>query len=179
MAEERVCMASYHLDDAAQLWFLQLQDVEGTPTCGNFKDLLNLRFSPPLHSAMMFELAECHVREPWRSMLTDSRPSYPTLTNLMRHSGFSYSLACSDHRSQHRPSPKPGLPCRRHKPGLLGRVDGTGVPGACPTEGAPARSAGSRSSGRPTTPTASLGTTGVAGSCTAGPHRRQPAPPYS
>ena len=59
MAEERVCMASYHLDDAAHLWFLQLPNDEGTPTWGNFKDLLNLRFGPPLHSTSMFELAGC------------------------------------------------------------------------------------------------------------------------
>jgi hypothetical protein len=59
MAEERVRMAAYHLDDAAQLWFIQLQDDEGTPPWGNFKDLLSLRFGPPLRSAPMFELAEC------------------------------------------------------------------------------------------------------------------------
>ena len=59
MAEERVLMASYHLDDVAQLWFTQLQDDDGTPSWGNFKDLLNLRFGPPLRSAPMFELAEC------------------------------------------------------------------------------------------------------------------------
>ena len=59
MAEERVRMASYHLDDAAQLWFIQLQEDEGTPTWVNFKDLVNLRFGPPLRSAPMFELAEC------------------------------------------------------------------------------------------------------------------------
>ena len=59
MAEERVRMASYHLDDTAQLWFIQLQDDDGTPTWGNFKDLLNLRFGPPLRSAPLFELTEC------------------------------------------------------------------------------------------------------------------------
>jgi len=64
MAEERVRMASYHLDDAAQLWFIQLQDDDGTPTWGNFKDLLNLRFGPPLRSAPLFELAECRRTGP-------------------------------------------------------------------------------------------------------------------
>jgi len=59
MAEERVRMASYHLDDVAQLWYVQLQDDEGTPSWGHFKDLLTLRFGPPLRSAPMFELAEC------------------------------------------------------------------------------------------------------------------------
>ena len=52
-------MASYHLDDIAQLWFTQLQDDDGTPSWGRFKELLNLRFAPPLRSAPMFELAEC------------------------------------------------------------------------------------------------------------------------
>jgi hypothetical protein len=59
MAEERVWIASYHLDDVAQLWFTQLQDDDGTPTWPRFKDFLNLRFGPPLRSAPMFELAEC------------------------------------------------------------------------------------------------------------------------
>jgi len=59
LAEERVWMASYHLDDVAQLWFTQLQDDEGTPSWGRFKDLLDLRFGPPLRSAPLFELAEC------------------------------------------------------------------------------------------------------------------------
>jgi hypothetical protein len=57
--DDRVPMASYHLDDVAQLWFTQLQTDEGTPNWSHFKDLLNLRFGPPLRSAPMFELAEC------------------------------------------------------------------------------------------------------------------------
>jgi hypothetical protein len=31
MAEEKVWMASYHLEDVAQLWYMQLQEDEGTP----------------------------------------------------------------------------------------------------------------------------------------------------
>ena len=34
MAEERVWMASYNLEDVAQLWYLQLQEDEGTPPWG-------------------------------------------------------------------------------------------------------------------------------------------------
>ena len=52
-------MASYNLEDVAQLWYIQLQEDEGTPPWGRFKDLLNLRFGPPLRSAPLFELAEC------------------------------------------------------------------------------------------------------------------------
>jgi hypothetical protein len=47
MAEERVWMASYNLEDVAQLWYIQLQEDEGTPPWGCFKDLLHLRFGPP------------------------------------------------------------------------------------------------------------------------------------
>ncbi|XP_021321685.1 uncharacterized protein LOC110437539 [Sorghum bicolor] len=59
MAEERMGMASYHLDDAVQTWYTQLLEDEGAPTWGRFKELLNLRFGPPLRSAPLFELAEC------------------------------------------------------------------------------------------------------------------------
>ncbi|XP_066341713.1 uncharacterized protein [Miscanthus floridulus] len=59
MPEERVWMASYNLEDVTQLWYIQLQDDEGTPPWGRFKDLLNLCFGPPLRSAPLFELAEC------------------------------------------------------------------------------------------------------------------------
>jgi hypothetical protein len=59
MAEERVWIASYNLEDVAQLWYIQLQEDEGTPPWGRFKEPLNLRFGPPLRSAPLFELAEC------------------------------------------------------------------------------------------------------------------------
>jgi hypothetical protein len=59
MTEERVWMASYNLEDVAQLWYIQLQEDEGTPPWGCFKELLHLRFGPPLCSAPLFELAEC------------------------------------------------------------------------------------------------------------------------
>jgi hypothetical protein len=54
-----VWMASYNLEDVAQLWFIQLQEDEGTPPWGRFKELLHLRFGPPLRSAPLFELSEC------------------------------------------------------------------------------------------------------------------------
>jgi hypothetical protein len=37
LAEERVWMASYNLEDVAQLWYIQLQEDEGTPPWGRFK----------------------------------------------------------------------------------------------------------------------------------------------
>ena len=64
MPEERVWMASYNLQDGAQLWYMQLQTDEGTPSWPRFKELLNLRFGPPLRSAPLFELASCHRTTP-------------------------------------------------------------------------------------------------------------------
>jgi hypothetical protein len=52
-------MASYNLEDVAQLWFIQLQKDEGTPPWGRFKELLNQRFGPVLRSTPLFELSEC------------------------------------------------------------------------------------------------------------------------
>jgi hypothetical protein len=52
-------MASYNLEDVAQLWYIQLQEDEGMSRWGRFKDLLNLRFGPPLRAAPLFELTEC------------------------------------------------------------------------------------------------------------------------
>jgi hypothetical protein len=59
MEEEKVWMASYHLEGVAQSWYLQLPTDEGTPRWHRFKDILQLRFGPPLRSAPLFELAEC------------------------------------------------------------------------------------------------------------------------
>jgi hypothetical protein len=59
MEEEKTWMASYNLDDEAQLWYMQVQTDEGTPSWRRFTELLNLRFGPPLRSAPLFELADC------------------------------------------------------------------------------------------------------------------------
>ena len=59
MEEEKVWMASYNMEDIAQLWYIQVQADEGTPRWSRFKDLLHLRFGPPLRSAPLFELSEC------------------------------------------------------------------------------------------------------------------------
>jgi hypothetical protein len=56
---EKVWMASYNLEDIAQFWFIQLQEDEGTPPWGRFKELLNLRFGPAVRSTPLFELSEC------------------------------------------------------------------------------------------------------------------------
>jgi hypothetical protein len=59
MPEEKVWMASYNLEDVAQLWFIQLQEDEGTPPWGRFRELVNQRFGPMLRSTPLFELSEC------------------------------------------------------------------------------------------------------------------------
>ena len=59
MAAERTWMASYNLQDGAQLWFIQVQDTEGTPTWERFKELLNLCYGPPFRSPPLFELSSC------------------------------------------------------------------------------------------------------------------------
>jgi len=99
MAEERVRMTPYHLDDTAQLWFQQLQDDDGTPSWENFKDLLNLRFGP-LRSTLMFELAECR-RTGTVEEYANRFQALCCLTpaGLMRHSGSSSSPEGSYRRS--------------------------------------------------------------------------------
>jgi hypothetical protein len=57
--EEKVWMASYNLEDGAQLWYMQVQTDEGTPSWRRFTELLNLRYGPPLRAAPLFELADC------------------------------------------------------------------------------------------------------------------------
>jgi hypothetical protein len=91
MAEERVLMASYHLDDVAQLWFTQLQDDDGTPSWGTFKDLLNLRFGPPLRSARCLSSPSAGTPGPWKSSPTTSRLFYPAWAVSTRLSTYSYT----------------------------------------------------------------------------------------
>ena len=52
-------MASYNLEDGAQIWYIQVQQDDGTPSWRRFKDLLHLRYGPPLRSNPLSELAAC------------------------------------------------------------------------------------------------------------------------
>jgi hypothetical protein len=52
-------MASYNLEDGAQLWYMQVQTDEGTPSWRRFTKLLNLRYGPPLRAAPLPELVDC------------------------------------------------------------------------------------------------------------------------
>jgi hypothetical protein len=48
MEEEKVWMASYNLEEGAQMWYIQIQQDEGDiPTWRRFKHLLNLHYGPP------------------------------------------------------------------------------------------------------------------------------------
>jgi hypothetical protein len=59
MEEEKVWMTSYNLEEGAQMWYIQVQMDEGTPSWRRFKELLNLCYGPPLRAAPLAELAEC------------------------------------------------------------------------------------------------------------------------
>jgi hypothetical protein len=52
-------MVSYNLEGGAQMWFLQVQQDEGTPSWRRFGELLNLRFGPPICSNPLGELMAC------------------------------------------------------------------------------------------------------------------------
>jgi hypothetical protein len=59
MEEEEIWMASYNLEDGARMWYVHIQTDEGTPSWRRFKELLNLRYGPPLRSASLAKLAVC------------------------------------------------------------------------------------------------------------------------
>lgn len=52
-------MASYNLEEGAQMWYICVQHDVGIPSWRRFKDLLHLRYGPPLRSNPLYELAEC------------------------------------------------------------------------------------------------------------------------
>jgi len=49
-------MASYNLEAGAQMWYLQVQQDEGTTSWRRFSELLNLRFGPSIRSNPLGEL---------------------------------------------------------------------------------------------------------------------------
>lgn len=52
-------MASYNLEEGAQLWFIRGQQEEGTSPRRCFTDLLHTRFGPPLRSNALGEQVVC------------------------------------------------------------------------------------------------------------------------
>jgi hypothetical protein len=55
--KEKVWMASYYLEDGAQIWYIQIQQDEAIPSWRHFKDPLHLCYEPPLRSNPLGELA--------------------------------------------------------------------------------------------------------------------------
>jgi hypothetical protein len=41
------------------MWYIQVQTDKGTPSWRRFKELLHLRYGPPLRSNPLFELVDC------------------------------------------------------------------------------------------------------------------------
>jgi hypothetical protein len=98
LAEEHVWMASYNLEAVAQLWYIQLQEDEGTPPWGRFKELLNLRFGPPFAQPRCSSSPSAGVQGPWSTPIA-SRPSCLAQVVLMRLSVSSPSPSDSCRRS--------------------------------------------------------------------------------
>ncbi|KAF2322890.1 hypothetical protein GH714_031839 [Hevea brasiliensis] len=58
LEEEKVSLASFHLEGIAQLWFLQLMNDAPNQTWEEFKHQCILRFGPPIRSNKLGELAK-------------------------------------------------------------------------------------------------------------------------
>jgi hypothetical protein len=99
MEEEKVWMASYNLEDGAQMWYIQVQTDEGTPSWRWFKELLNLRYAPlsALLPSSNWRIAA--ARAPSRSIRIASRHFFPAPVPCKRRKGCSCSRAGSFHRS--------------------------------------------------------------------------------
>jgi hypothetical protein len=95
MEEEKVWMASYNLEEGAQMWYMQVQEDESTPSWRCFKDLINLRYGPPLRSAPLFELADCRRTGTVTKYRTASKRYCPTPDHWRRASACSCSQAAS------------------------------------------------------------------------------------
>ena len=102
-------MASYNLEDGAQMWFLQVQQDEGMPSWCHFSELLNLRFGPPIHSNPLGELMACKrtssVAE-YQNRFEALLPHVGTLTEAQRAQAFMarlqppFSLDVEEHNPQ-------------------------------------------------------------------------------
>jgi hypothetical protein len=86
--DEKVRIASYHLDEVAQLWFTQVQEDDGTPNWAHFKELLNVRFGPPRRCSSS---PSVDAPGPWRNTPIGSRLFFPAPAASRRHSECSSS----------------------------------------------------------------------------------------
>jgi hypothetical protein len=67
LVTDRTWLASYHLKSAAQTWYYALEQDEGMPTWGRFKEVCTLRFGPPVRGTHLSKLA----RLPFTSTVQD------------------------------------------------------------------------------------------------------------
>ena len=88
-------MASYNLEDGAQMWFIQVQQDEGTPSWHRFSKLLNLRFGPPIRSNPLGELMACKRTSSvveYQNRFEALLPRVGTLTEAQRVQAFTAGL---------------------------------------------------------------------------------------
>jgi hypothetical protein len=57
---EKVWLATFYMQGAAQQWYYRLERNQGTLTWTHFTELTNVCFGPPTHSNPLGEL--CHLR---------------------------------------------------------------------------------------------------------------------
>ena len=106
-------MASYNLEDGAQMWYMQVQSDEGTPSWTRFKELLNLRYGPPLRSAPLFELVSCRRT----GTVVRALPSVPAPRRPPRRgaTGPAVHGRPASPAQPRRPSTEPAIPRRCHE----------------------------------------------------------------
>jgi hypothetical protein len=95
MVEERVWMASYNLEDVAQLWYIQLQEDEGTPPWGISKSCSTFGSGRLSDRRPCSSWRSAAARGRWRTTPTGSRLSCPTRVASRRASASSYTWAAS------------------------------------------------------------------------------------
>jgi hypothetical protein len=98
MPEEKVWMASFNLEDVAQLWYIQLQEDEGTPHWGGSRNFSICSLA--LLSDRLPCLSSRNAGAPgqWRSTSIGSKPSFLAQAAWTRPSWFSSTRVVSFHR---------------------------------------------------------------------------------
>ncbi|WVZ92756.1 hypothetical protein U9M48_038799 [Paspalum notatum var. saurae] len=123
LEEEKVWLASFHLEGAAQQWYIHLQQQEGTPRWRRFTDLLNIRFGPPIRANPLGELAACRrsgtvhdyatnfmdllaragpLSEPQQVQLFTAGLQEPLATNVQLQNPMTMDMAISQARAYER-----------------------------------------------------------------------------
>jgi hypothetical protein len=149
LEEKKVWLAAFHLQGAAQQWYMRLERDEGTPGWCRFSELLEMRFGPLLKSNPLGELAACRrtgtvadYQEHFLALLTRAGPlteaqqiqlftaglQEPLAIDVQLHGPQSLEVAMSLARSFERreqvAAPPPANQARSSRPpparGLLG-----------------------------------------------------------